>query len=241
MSGSKSSPQDAALLPAEGAHATGDEALAFTVHTMPQPATGSRVLAGRLRMFLVLLACAAPVLASYFTYYVIRPDGRTNYASLIQPSRAMPDNLGLRTLQGDAVEPRSLRGQWLLISAADGACAAECEKRLYSQRQLREMMGREKDRLDKIWLITDAAAPRPELIAALQSQGEAMRVLRVDASALETWLQPAPGHALQDHLYVVDPMGEWMMRAPAPLEPSKFKRDLSKLLRASGFWDVPGR
>jgi hypothetical protein len=241
MSGSKSSAPDAAALP---------EALALTVHSLPDPAPGqattassapgSRVASGRWRMLMVLLACAAPVLASYFTYYVIRPEGRTNYASLIQPSRGIPDSLPLRTLDGQPVVPRSLRGQWLLLSVGGSACDASCEQRLYAQRQLREMMGREKDRLDKLWLVTDEAPLRPELLAALRA-GEPVQIYRVPREALEAWLQPAPGQALHDHLYVVDPMGEWMMRAPQPLDPAKFKRDLSKLLRASGFWDNPGR
>jgi hypothetical protein len=72
------------------------EAVSFTVHRPPEPTLArSRVLGGRLRMLLVLLACAAPVIASYLTYYVIRPEGRTNYGTLISPSRALPADLAL--------------------------------------------------------------------------------------------------------------------------------------------------
>jgi hypothetical protein len=46
---------------------------------------------------------------------------------------------------------------------------------------------------------------------------------------------------MQDHLYVVDPMGEWMMRAPVQPQPERLKRDLDRLLRASGSWDKAGR
>ena len=55
------------------------------------------------------------------------------------------------------------------------------------------------------------------------------------------WLAPAEGQALEDHLYLVDPMGEWMMRLPPQPEPAKVKRDLERLLRASAGWDTPGR
>ena len=40
-------------------------------------------------------------------------------------------------------------------------------------------------------------------------------VLRVDGAQLGQWLAPAPGQQLADHLYLVDPMGNWMMRFPA--------------------------
>jgi hypothetical protein len=66
-------------------------------------------------------------------------------------------------------------------------------------------------------------------------------VLRAPPQALAAWLSPAPGQALRAHFYVVDPMGNWMMRFPAPSEPAGIKRDIEKLLRASASWDEPGR
>jgi hypothetical protein len=55
------------------------------------------------------------------------------------------------------------------------------------------------------------------------------------------WLKPAPGQVLEDHLYIVDPVGDWMMRAPAEADPAKLKRDIDRLLRASAGWDQAGR
>jgi len=221
------------------------EPLQMSVHAMQRldlaaEATQRRTTLGRWKLLLVVLACAAPVLASYFTYYVIRPEGRSNYATLIEPAREMPAQLPLMDLDGRAVEARSLRGQWLLVVAAPAACDGACEKRLYAQRQLREMTGRERDRIDKLWLVTDAAPIRPELRAAMAAP-PATQVLRVSAADLAKWLAPAPGESLDAHLYLVDPMGRWMMRAPPQLEPNRFKRDLDRVLRASSSWDPPGR
>ena len=191
-------------------------------------------------MLLVLLVCAAPVIASYLTYFVIRPEGRSNYGTLIRPSRGLPQDLGLTTLEGTPVPARALRGQWLLVTVGPSACDDACDKRLFTQRQLREMLGRERDRVDKIWLVTDNAPISPALRAATQAP-VAVTVLRADAQAVARWLAPAEGHTLQEHLYVVDPMGEWMMRLPAQPEPARAKRDLDRVLRASAFWDTPGR
>jgi len=199
-----------------------------------------RTARGRWQLLLVVLACAAPVLASYFTYYVVRPEGRSNYAALIEPARELPESLPLRDLDGRAVDARTLRGQWLLVAVGGADCSGDCEKRLYAQRQLREMTGRERDRIDKLWLVTDDAPVKPELRAALAA-APATQVLRVPTTELATWLTPAPGESLASHLYLVDPMGRWMMRAPAALEPAKFKRDLDRVLRASASWDTAGR
>lgn len=198
-----------------------------------------RTSLGRWKMLLVLAVCAAPVVASYLTYFVIKPDGRTNYGALIQPTRSLPD-LTLHTLDGQAVPARSLRGQWLLVVVGPAACGAACEQRLYAQRQLREMLGRERDRLDKLWFVTDDAQPTAALQAALNA-APAATVLRFPQAALKQWLAPAEGRALEDHLYLVDPMGEWMMRFPVDFEPAKVKRDLERVLRASASWDRAGR
>jgi cytochrome oxidase Cu insertion factor (SCO1/SenC/PrrC family) len=213
--------------------------LSLTVHSTPDPAVQQRTRAGRLRMLLVLLVCAAPVVASYLTYYVIRPQGRSNYGSLIDPQRPLPSAaaLPLQDLQGRAVDPASLRRQWLLVVVAGGDCDARCEQLLYAQRQLREMLGKDKDRLDRVWLVDDAQAVREAVRPALANA----TVLRAPREALAQWLQPEPGQALEAHLYLVDPLGNWMMRFPAQGEPAKIKRDLERLMRASASWDEAGR
>ena len=233
MSGSNSSVRDA------GAPA---EAVGLTVHSLPVPQLSEdarRTRKGRLKMLLVLAVCAAPVVASYFTYYVLRPQGRTNYGALIQPSRTMPA-LPLQTLDGQTVQAASLRGQWLLVALGPAECRDDCQKHLFTQRQLREMLGRERERVDKIWLVTDAADVPPALRDALRAD-PSLTVLRAPREAVAAWLQADAGHELEDHLYLVDPMGEWMMRIPADPDPAKVKRDLERLLRASSSWDQPGR
>ena len=219
------------------------EPLGLSVHGLPAAGEAmqavQRTRSGRWQMIGVLLVCAAPVIASYFTYYVVRPEGRRNFGELIQPQRALPD-VQARTLGGASVPLASLKGQWLLVSVAGGQCNAVCEEHLYLQRQLRESLGREKDRLDWVWLVNDAAQP-PAALAPAMAQGQ---VLRVDGQALAGWLEPGPGQRIEDHLYLVDPLGHWMMRMPASLDKStaaKAKRDLDRLLRAASSWDTAGR
>ena len=53
--------------------ANADEPLGLTVHSMPSPnqaldgSEGRRTAIGRWKMIAVMLCCAAPVIASYFT------------------------------------------------------------------------------------------------------------------------------------------------------------------------------
>lgn len=222
--------------------ASQDQPLDLTVHALPSLAEGApSAHTGRWKMIGILLVCAAPVIASYFTYYVVRPEGRRNYGELINPQRPLPAFTATPlTGQAPLVPLTSLKGQWLLISVAGGACDVTCEQHLYFQRQLRESLGKEKDRLDWLWLVTDEAAVPAALTPALREA----QVMRVDPGELGQWLEPTNGQRLADHLYLVDPLGNWMMRFPAGMDAegaAKAKRDLERLLRASSSWDNAGR
>lgn len=218
------------------------EALDLAVHAAPRPTAlvaEQRTRRGRWTMITVWLLCALPVIASYLTFYVFKPTGKA-YGDLQSPAVDLPANLPLRTLDGAAVSAESLKKQWLLLVVDGGSCLDACEDRLYMQRQLREMLGRERDRLDKIWLVVDDAPVAPKLREALEAT-PGMRILRADRDALAAWLKPATGHSLAEHLYLVDPMGRWMWRAPVRPDPQRVRKDIAKLLKAANSWDEPGR
>jgi hypothetical protein len=218
--------------------------IGLTVYDLPTETSSSlsestRTRGGRLYMLLVLLACAAPVILSYLTYYVIRPEGRVHHGELIDPQRAIPSWAG-KDLQGKDMPLPNLKGQWLLVSIGKGECDEKCERLLFVQRQLHKLLNKESDRLDRVWLLTDPSVPKPELLNSI----EGATILRVPADKLSQWLAPANGRLLEEHLYLVDPMGNWMMRFNYPDDAQtvvNMKRDLERLLRASSSWDKPGR
>ncbi len=220
--------------------------LEMTVHSMPQrdsvsgsAAMAERTKSGRWKMLLVLLLCASPVIASYITYYFIRPEGRRNFGELINPQRVVP-NLDATLLSGASTNLQKLTGQWLLVSVSGGGCDTSCQKHLYLQRQLRETLGKEKDRLDWVWLVSDTVPIPDALMPALKDA----TVLRLPAEQITNWIQPAQNQQLADHLYLIDPMGNWMMRFPPGLDAAaakKAKSDIDRVMRASASWDKAGR
>ena len=218
--------------------------IGLTVYDLPQQTSSSlsettRTRGGRMYMLLVLLACAAPVLLSYLTYYVIRPEGRVHHGELIEPQRMLPA-ASAKDLQGKDLPLAQLKGQWLLVAVGSSECTDKCERLLFVQRQLHKLLNKESDRLDRLWLITDQSAPKNELLAAI----EGATVLRVTPEVLSQWLLPATGRSVEEHLYLIDPMGNWMMRFNYPDDAQTvvdMKRDIERLLRASSSWDKPGR
>ncbi|MFM7522872.1 MAG: hypothetical protein ACKO4M_01690, partial [Betaproteobacteria bacterium] len=108
-----------------------------------------RTRSGRWKLLLLLLVTLAPVIASYFTYYIIRPQGENFYGQLISPQVEIPD-LPTVSRDGQQINLHSLRGQWLLITVADAACNAACENNLYLARQIHIGLGAEQDRVERV-------------------------------------------------------------------------------------------
>lgn len=193
----------------------------------------------RWKLLAIVFICSLPVLVSYYAYFVVRPEGRAAYGELISPARPMPE-ASATDLQGTPVSLATLKKQWLLVAAASGACPGNCARELYLQRQLREMLGKDKSRVDRVWLITDDS-PIP---AELQRQLGDLVVLRVSPETVSTWLGSAAPTTESAYFYVVDPLGNTMMRMVANMDSpaaAKARRDLERLLRATASWDEPGR
>jgi hypothetical protein len=182
-------------------------------------------------LYLLLAVCLAPVIASYTAYYLLPPGGRTNYGTLIEPQRPLPA-LTLHRLDGSAVPAASLRGSWTMVQVDGGACDAGCEKKLWKMRQVRLTTGRDADRVQRVWLIVDDAS----LATMLMREYDGTLLLRARADEVAAFLPVAddPTAMLADHIWLIDPLGNLMMRWPKDADPSRMKKDLGKLLKASG-------
>lgn len=195
------------------------------------PAAGASSHWRRNRMLYLLLAvCVAPVIASYTAYYLLPPSGRTNYGTLVEPQRPMPA-LSLQRLDGTAVEAAKLRGSWLMLQVDGGACDAACEKKLWQMRQVRLTTGKDADRVQRVWLIADAAPLATSVIR--EYDGTLFLRARVDEVAAFLSLPEDAGAKLADHIWLVDPLGNLMLRWPKDADPNRMKKDLIKLLKAS--------
>lgn len=180
-------------------------------------------------MFGVLAVCAAPMIASYLTYYVIKPQSRTNYGALIDP-RAYPiPRLDTITLDGKPITLDTYKGKWIMLHVDDSTCLEECKKKMYDMRQLRLAQGKDMSRVERVWLITD----NQPIETMLMREYDGTHMLRAKPELIKAWLPVEPDTAVKNHIYMIDPLGNLMMRFPKNADPNKIKKDLSRLLKAS--------
>mgnify|MGYP000034025287 FL=1 len=223
----------------ESKHVTTDAPLSMAVHSLPDPHLTALPPSGHGKLLAMLVACSLPVLLAIFVFFVVKPTGQANFGELIHPARPMPA-FALVNAQGHSIELSQLKGQWLLVNVGSGTCAAECAQHLFIQRQLREMLNKDKDRVDRVWLVTDDSAINPQVQPLLTETA----VLRIAEPALKAWLGDMPLDQVTQQLFVIDPQGHAMLRMPADMQgkqASAAKNMLQKLLMASVVWDKPGR
>jgi hypothetical protein len=164
----------------------------------------------RLKLGLIVLACAAPFVLGWVAYELRWGAGQAgNYGELLPPRPF-----------GGALQP--LRGKWVLVTFDAAACDAACEKKLYTVRQVRRAQGKDAERIERLWMVTDAGKPRAELLAA------------IEGTHLSSGTLDFPGERAR-HIYLVDPLGNLMMRFPPDPDPARTIKDLQRLLKYSRF------
>jgi hypothetical protein len=180
---------------------------------------------GRIKLLAIAALCLAPFVAALIAYYYWQPQGGMNYGELI-PARTLGDP-PLRHLDQRAFRLSELRGKWILLQLDQAACAAACQAKLYNMRQVRLAQGREMERVERVWLVLDEAP----LETLLMREYDGTRMLRAAGSPLVAEFPPAG--SVRDHIYLIDPHGNLMLRFPKDADPRRMHKDLARLLRAS--------
>ncbi|MGH8705608.1 MAG: SCO family protein [Burkholderiales bacterium] len=172
---------------------------------------------GRVKLALLAAFFLLPVAAASIAWWLdLVPGASGNYGTLIPPQPMAGTPLA------------QLKGKWVLMQFDRAACDARCELKHYTMRQVRRALGRDMQRVERLWIVTDAGAPRAALLAAI----EGTQVAPMGAGLAAAF--PAE-RSTADHIYLVDPLGNLMMRFPLDPDPSRMIKDLQRLLKVSRF------
>jgi hypothetical protein len=183
-----------------------------------------------LRMLAVLAGLfLLPLAVAFWMYYGTdwRPAARVNHGELIIPARPLPQ---AHLPVDSGTEPASLfRGKWSLVYIGDGQCDDTCRKSLYLMRQTRLSLNNEMRRVERVFLVTSNCCAR-ELIS---HEHPGLLVLNATDSAAEPLLRVFPPEQREQSLFIIDPLGNLMMRYDIAQDPKGLLTDLKKLLTLS--------
>jgi cytochrome oxidase Cu insertion factor (SCO1/SenC/PrrC family) len=179
----------------------------------------------RSKFLLLIGVFVVPVVAAYLAFFGWRPSGHGNYGDLITVT-PLQHTAGM-AVDGTPFDLQTLRGKWLMVHVGPAACDADCAQQLYYMRQTRIAQGKAQSRIERVWVVSDAGAVDPALLrehAGLHAWRPA------DPAFIEQFPAVQSRHA---HIYLVDPLGNLMLRFPAHPEPKRLMKDLKLLLKAS--------
>jgi len=174
----------------------------------------------RRTLYLLLALFFLPLLASFLLYYVFdwRPGAQSIHGELISPVRPLPAGA------------EALRKDWALVYVGDGRCDSNCQSALVFARQTRLTLGKEMDRVNRVLLATDNCCE----VEYLKKEHEGIKVFDVSGPEDKAELLAVlPEVELEHTLFVVDPLGNLVMRYDVRKEPAGLRDDLRKLLKLS--------
>jgi cytochrome oxidase Cu insertion factor (SCO1/SenC/PrrC family) len=178
----------------------------------------------RAKLLALMALFAIPIVASTLAYRYLRPEASANYGELLSPPVPVTEAAFHRP-SGEPFRFSQLRGKWLLVASDSGACPGSCVAKLGTMRQVRLALGRNALRLERVFVADDTHSTDAAVLAPF----EGTLVVTPEAGT-QLPLSAANDRA---HFYVVDPLGNVMMRYPADADPRRMLKDLERLLRAS--------
>ena len=193
------------------------------VHTR---ASGRGALIGLAALFFL------PLLGAFWLYYAggWRPAGSTNHGELISPATPLAETRFVN-LDGSTADPEVFRSKWTLLYIDDGACDAACRQTLWTIRQSRLLLAEDMDRVQRVFVAEANCCDT----AFLSGEHPGLITLQFSGEADQAWLGQFPRDASDStpYIFVVDPLGNLMMRFDATQNPKGLLEDINKLLKLS--------
>lgn len=182
-------------------------------------------------MFLLLaLLFGAPLVAAWLVYFKFpewRPEGTTNYGQLINPAQPIPQ-WQFTDAQGKVADSSALKGKWSLLYLAGAECVQSCQEKIFQIRQIRTLLNQERERVQRVYIAFDAGILAGAQKVLGENHPDLVYLVGPGNSLREFFQPPDP-----DAIYLLDPLGNWLMVYPAASDYKGMLKDLKKLLKLS--------
>ncbi|SET12076.1 hypothetical protein SAMN05216326_11270 [Nitrosomonas marina] len=182
--------------------------------------------ANRIKFVMIGVVLLAPIIISYTLFFAgYRPGSSVNYGELLDLHKL--SGSGVTQDENTILRIKDLHGKWVMLTIDSGNCDQACQQKLYFMRQIRTMQNKDMHRIERLWLVDDNVPVEDRF----WEEYKGTQIVNARDSEL---LDQIPSRETQrNHIYLIDPYGNLMMRFPEDLEPRKMSDDLKRLLQVS--------
>jgi cytochrome oxidase Cu insertion factor (SCO1/SenC/PrrC family) len=189
---------------------------------------------GGAQLLVLMLVFGLPMIFSWVLYYNpdLLPGGRSNKGELIQPVRPIPDQL-YQTMEGGSFSKDNLQGYWTLMLSAGTQCGDACQQRIYDMRQIRKAMAEHHSSVQR--LVVMSTLTIEEALRQFMQDYTGTTVLIGDSTSLAPLHQQMAldSKTSEGYLYLIDPVGNMMMRYHPQQPAAEVLSDMELLLKVN--------
>lgn len=181
-------------------------------------------------LWLLLLTFVVPIIAAYAYFYFGGEMSTSNNGDFIVPVIDI-ETLGLSTEDGTIMNRDELTHKWYMLYIAGKDCDPSCNQRLYHMRQINIALGKNADRFQRLIIHRDIMSP--EFKGLITSEYPDALHAYAPGSTLANAFSLSENNLITENIYIMDPIGNIMMRFSPEISPKLILKDLNKLLKVS--------
>lgn len=187
----------------------------------------------KLKLITLVALFAAPLLLAVLLHTMgWRPQTGINYGELLQPARPIRSS-ALQTLDGTTTEFPTGRKKWTMLYFGSGQCGDACRADLYKMRQVHLALGKDAPRVQRVFIIAEAHGAGLNTLLTDYPDTQVLTGTPLQMRTLANQFDLTDLVTVSGRIFIVDPLGNWMMRYPAGADPSGMRKDFVRLLKVS--------
>lgn len=184
--------------------------------------------ASRKTLLAVAIVSILPIVASYALYFRGKHMSQMNHGELLVTRSAGLDVLPVENSTTHQSMADLVKNKWVYLTVQPAACDARCQRKLYLMRQIRTAQNDNMMRVERVWVIVGDGQPDARLLA----EHPGLRLTRV-ANAMQLTQLPL-GADPGAYVFLLDPLGNLVLRYDDQAVPKGMLKDMQRLLRYSG-------
>ena len=200
----------------------------MTTQAVPASRTKSRIY-----LIAIIALFFGPLLIAWLLVGRWQPGGSVHHGELLNPAQPIV-SFSAQRLDGTQLTDKDLYGHWtLLFLNPQSNCAQDCRTQLYNMRQARLALGKNMQRAQTVLLTRVSPSIDFQQWLAQEHSAMSAATLEPQSAAAAFFLQAFPTRNEEAWIYLLDPLGNLLMRYPSDINPKGILEDLKRLFKYS--------